>query len=314
MSHVGELKLVDIGIPQFLINEAEYEMIALDRPFLKPFVRKRSLDTHKGNYGHCLIIAGSEGKTGAAYLTAQAALRIGAGLVTLGLPKSLNDLMEVKLTEAMTLPLPETKERTISMDAWPEIEKFLPNIDSIAIGPGISQHPETGEFVRKLIKEANLPLIIDADGINLLVGGLDMIKDSGNCPVLTPHPGEMARLVGCSVPEVLEGRPEIVKKEAIKGKCYLVLKGYQTLMANPEGDLFINSTGNSGMASGGMGDVLTGMIAGLVAQGYSRQEAMLLAVYLHGLAGDLAVTVKGEEGLIATDLFDVLPHAIETLK
>jgi NAD(P)H-hydrate epimerase len=314
MDYVGELRLVDIGIPQFIVNEAEYEMIVLDRAFLAPLMRKRSPDTHKGNYGQCLIIAGSEGKTGAAYMTAQAALRIGAGLVTLALPRSLNHLMEVKLTEAMTLPLPETEERTISIEAWPKIEKFLPHVNTVAIGPGLSLHPETGELVRRIIKEVDLPLVIDADAINLLTGGLDLINESGHFPVLTPHPGEMARLIDCSVPEVLERRPGIVKKEAVRGKCYLVLKGHQTLMANPEGDLFLNSTGNPGMASGGMGDVLTGMIAGFMAQGYTREEAMLLSVYLHGLAGNLAVKVKGEEGLIATDLFDVLPNALETLK
>ncbi|MGA1842672.1 MAG: NAD(P)H-hydrate dehydratase [bacterium] len=314
MDYVGELRLVDIGIPRFIVDEAEYEMITLDRAFLAPLMHKRSPDTHKGDYGHCLIIAGSEGKTGAAYMTAQAALRMGAGLVTLALPKSLNDLMEVKLTEAMTLPLQETAERTISINAWPKIEEFLSRVDAVAIGPGLSQHPETGEFVRKIIKEADLPLVVDADAINLIAGELYLINESGHCPVLTPHPGEMARLTDCSVHDVLEGRPEIVKKEAVRGKCYLVLKGYQTIMANPEGDLFLNSTGNPGMASGGMGDVLTGMVAGFLAQGYPRQEAMLLAVYLHGLAGDLAAKVKGEEGLIATDLLDIIPDALAILK
>ena len=312
--HVGQLEVVDIGIPSFLTDEAEYDMIALDPPFLFPLFRKRPSDTHKGNYGHCLIIAGSEGKTGAAYLTAQAALRMGAGLVTLALPRSLNALMEVKLTEAMTLPLPETEGKSIALDAWPEIERFLPQVNTVAIGPGISLHPDTGNLVRRVLEGVNVPLVMDADAINHLQGGLDLISASGNAPVLTPHPGEMARLIGCSVAEVLEGRPGIVREKAKEGKCFLVLKGHRTLMASPDGDLFLNPTGNSGMASGGMGDVLTGMIAGLLAQGYPKQDAMLLAVYLHGFAGDLAAKERGKEGLIASDLFEELPKAVKILQ
>jgi NAD(P)H-hydrate epimerase len=200
------------------------------------------------------------------------------------------------------------------LDAWPKIKEHLPRISAIAIGPGFSQHPETGKFVHKLIQETDVPLVIDADAINLLAQELDAIHMSGKSPVLTPHPGEMARLIGCSVAEVLDGRPGIVREMAIKGKCYLVLKGYQTLMANPEGDLFLNPTGNSGMASGGMGDVLTGIIAGFLAQGYSKQEAMLLGVYIHGLAGDIAVKEKGEEALLAADLFNTFPDALQMLK
>lgn len=311
---VGQLEVVDIGIPGFLMDEAEYDMIALDPPFLSQLFRKRLSDTHKGNYGHCLVIAGSEGKTGAAYLTAQAALRMGAGLVTLALPRSLNALMEVKLTEAMTLPLPETEGKSVALDAWQEIERFLPRVNTVAIGPGISLHPDTRHLVRKVLEEVNLPLVMDADAINHLEGGLDLISASGNAPVLTPHPGEMARLIGCSVAEVLEGRPGIVRQKAMEGKCFMVLKGHRTLMASPDGDLFLNLTGNSGMASGGMGDVLTGMIAGLTAQGYPKKDAMLLAVYLHGLAGDLALESRGKEGLIASDLFAEIPRALKTLQ
>ncbi len=313
MDMVGDLRIVDIGIPDFLINENEYEIMALDLPFLAPFLKKRLPNTHKGNYGHCLIIAGSEGKTGAACLAAQAALRIGAGLVTLGIPASLNDIVEIKLTEAMTLPLPETEERTLSVRALPRITEILPRISSIAIGPGLSQNPETGELVRKMINEIGLPMVIDADAINLIAGEFDLIKKAGHTPVLTPHPGEMARLIGSSVVEVLSGRPDIVKQHATEGGCYLVLKGYHTLMANPGGDIFLNLTGNPGMATGGMGDILTGMMAGLMAQGYSKQDSMLLSVYIHGLAGDLAAEIKGEEGLIATDLFDTLPKALRLL-
>ncbi|MBN2373288.1 NAD(P)H-hydrate dehydratase [bacterium] len=314
MANVGELKVVDIGMPPFLVDEAEYEITYLDDSFLSPFVKMRMPDTHKGDYGHCLIIAGSEGKTGAAYLAAQAALRIGAGLVTLAIPESLNDIMEMKLTEAMTLPLPETQGRAVSVNAWPEIANILPRISSVAVGPGLSQDQDTAALVLKLINDVELPMVIDADALNLISGRLDLIKRAGHSPILTPHPGEMSRLIGSSVPEVLEGRPGIVRRYAIEGNCYLLLKGCRTLMANPDGDMFLNPTGNPGMASGGMGDVLTGMIAGLLSQGYPKQDAMLLGVYLHGLSGDLASQLKGEEGLIASDLFDTLPQAILKLK
>ncbi|MGA1797038.1 MAG: NAD(P)H-hydrate epimerase, partial [bacterium] len=215
MGHVGTLTVVDIGIPPFLVDEAVCAMTALDRPFLTALVRRRSPDSHKGTYGHCLIIAGSEGKTGAAYLAAQGALRIGAGLVSLALPRSLNDIMEVKLTEAMTIPLPETAGRAIAPEAWDALSPHISKFSAIVVGPGLSQHPGTGEFVRTLVSEAAAPLVIDADALNLIAGGLDLVKQSGHAPILTPHPGEMARLIGSTVSEVLEGRPEIVRQEAV---------------------------------------------------------------------------------------------------
>jgi len=314
MGLIGTLKVADIGIPPFLIDEALCAMTALDRPFLAPLVRRRSPDSHKGTYGHCLVIAGSEGKTGAAYLAAQGGLRIGAGLVSLALPRSLNDIMEVKLTEAMTIPLPETAGRTIAPEAWDALSQHISKFSAIVIGPGLSQDPGTGEFVRTLMGKTAVPLVIDADALNLIAGRLDLVKQSGLAPILTPHPGEMARLTGSTVSEVLDGRPEIIRKEAERGACHLLLKGYQSLMATPDGELFVNTTGNPGMASGGTGDVLSGMIGGLLAQGYARRDAMLLGVYLHGLAGDIAAAIKGEEGLIATDLLDAIPEAFESLK
>lgn len=312
-NNVGELRIVDIGIPDFLINETPYAMMTLDDTLLAPLLKVRLSDTHKGDYGHCLILAGSEGKTGAAYMAAAAALRAGAGLVTLGIPQSLNEIMAVKLTEAMTLPLSETPDKTISAKAWQKIVDFLPRVNSIAVGPGLSQNQETGELVQRIVTEIKMPMVIDADGINLLAGRFDLVRESGNAPILTPHPGEMARLIGCKTADLVSNRLEIVKEQAVDKGCYLLLKGHNTLIVNPKGEIFINSTGNPGMASGGMGDILTGMIAGLIAQGYSKEDATLLSVYLHGLAGDIAVKTKCEECLLATDLFDTLPLAFKML-
>jgi len=311
---VGELRIIDIGIPDFLVKESEYEIMALDLAFLNPLINERGRDTHKGDYGHCLIIAGSEGKTGAAFMAAEAALRAGAGLITLGIPKSLNHIMEIKLTEVMTLPLPETADGRISEGAWIKIKEILPRINSIAIGPGLSQNTETGRLIQRIVADVEVPIVLDADAINLVAGRPDLIKGARTQLILTPHPGEMARLIGCEVAQVLSERPYIVQEKAIEMGCYLLLKGFQTLMATPGGDLYVNPTGNPGMASGGMGDVLTGMIAGLLAQGYNRRDSMLLSAYIHGLAGDIAAGIYGEEGLAATDLFDTMPRAFKILK
>jgi NAD(P)H-hydrate epimerase len=275
-----------------------------------PFLPSRDRNAHKGQFGHLFVLSGSVGKTGAAAMVCQGALRVGTGLITLGIPESLNPIMEVKLTEPMTEPLPETKERTLSLAGHGQIINLLAGKSALAIGPGLSQHPETTRLVQKVIRSINLPAVIDADGLNAFAGKLDLIRKSQKELILTPHPGEMARILGTSVPEVQKNRIEVAREFAQKYGVILVLKGARSLVASPAGDVFINPTGNPGMASGGMGDVLTGMIGGYLAQGLPSLEAAKLGVYLHGLAGDFVAHQKGERGMAAMDLVEEIPKIL----
>lgn len=290
---------------------------------IRDILLKRRPDTHKGDYGHVLVIAGSVGMTGAAYLTAQAALLSGSGLVTLGIPKSLNTILARKLTEVMTKPLPETKRQSLNLKAFSEIKKFIvarkPNV--LAIGPGLSQNKETQALVRKIVSKVNLPMVIDADGLNMLAGHLKILKSVGRwtmdegrgTKIITPHPGEMARLLGTTVKKVQKDRKYIAKKAASEYNIIVVLKGHKTVVAAPDGRVYVNTTGNPGMASAGCGDVLTGMIASLVGQGIETFEAAKLGVYLHGLAGDIAVKKTGQASLRATDLLNNISKAIKRI-
>ena len=270
----------------------------------------RSPHTHKGDVGHVFVIAGSQGFTGAATLCSLAALRIGAGLVTLGIPKSLNDVMEVKLTEVMTKPLPETKARSLSLQALPELLSVIERMDAVALGPGLSQEPQTKQLVRQLLPKITKPCVVDADGLNALAEELPVLKRLALPVILTPHPGEMARLIKQSTEDVQRDRERIAKEFAMRYRVVVVLKGYRTIVADIDGSLFINETGNPGMASGGMGDVLTGMIAGLLGQRLSLFDAARLGVHLHGLAGDFVAAEQGQVGLIASDLLGRIPLAI----
>jgi NAD(P)H-hydrate epimerase len=277
---------------------------------------KRKPDTHKGDYGHVFVLAGSVGLTGAAYLTAQAALLAGSGLVTLGIPKSLNAIMARKLTEVMTLPLPETAAQSFSRKAFSEIKRFSGKADVLAVGPGLSQNKETQALVRDVISKIDRPVVIDADGLNAITGHLGILRiprSERQEPILTPHPGEMARLVGKTVKFIQANRKKIAKEFAKKYNVILVLKGHRTIVASPDGKVYINKTGNPGMASGGAGDVLTGMIASFLGQGLSGFDAAKFGVYVHGLAGDIAAKEKGQLSLIATDLLNKLPEAFKKL-
>ena len=270
----------------------------------------RHPDTHKGDVGRVVVVAGSVGLTGAAALCSEAALRAGAGLVTLALPKSLNDLMAVKLTEVMTTPLPETKGRSLSLSALPELVSLLDRADAAAIGPGLSQHPQTKQLVRQLLPRVVKPCVVDADGLNALAEDVDLLKRRDVPAVLTPHPGEMGRMIRLSAGDVQRDRERIASEFAKKYRVIVALKGHRTIVANVDGECYVNDTGNPGMASGGMGDVLTGLIAGLLGQGLAAFEAARLGVYLHGLAGDLAAKERGQVGLIASDLLARIPLAI----
>lgn len=265
---------------------------------------------HKGEAGRVFLLAGSVGMSGAAALCAMGALRVGAGLVTLGIPKSLHDPMVEKLTEAMLKVLPETKEGSLGLQGFPEIVSTIERMDAAGIGPGLSQHSQTKELVRQLLPKIHKSLVLDADGLNAVAEEIDVLKRLALPIILTPHPGEMGRLSRLSAEDVQRDRERTAKEFAKKYKVVVVLKGHRTVVASFDGSVYVNETGNPGMASGGSGDVLTGMIAGLLGQRLSLFDAARLGVYLHGLAGDLAAKDRGEIGLIASDIVDRIPQAI----
>lgn len=270
----------------------------------------RRPDVHKGELGRVFVVAGSTGLTGAAALCSLGALRAGAGLVTLGIPKSLHPVMAAKLTEVMTRPLPETKEFTLSMQALPDLVAFSEQADVVAIGPGLSQHPQTKQLVRQLLPRITKPCVVDADGLNALAEEPHLLKRLVQSVIITPHPGEMGRLISLSAAQVQQNRERIAKEFATRYRTTVVLKGHRTVVASVDGTIDVNDTGNPGMASGGMGDVLTGLIAGLVGQAVAPFDAARLGVYLHGLAGDMVAASRGQVGLIASDLLATIPLAI----
>ncbi|MCK4261602.1 NAD(P)H-hydrate dehydratase [bacterium] len=307
----GELTIADIGIPKELSGKGKVNLLTADD--IRPILPQRRGDSHKGDYGHVLVLAGSTGLTGAAALTSLGALRSGAGLVTLGIAESLNPIMEVKLTEVMTKPLPETKDGTLSLKAEEGILRLVKKIDTLAIGPGLSTSEETSELVRRLITKVEKPMVIDADGINAISGNISILKNAPGPRIITPHPGEMARLIGRSKEEVQNDRIGISQEVAEETAATVVLKGARTIISDSESNVYVNPTGNPGMASGGMGDVLTGMIASFLGQGLGEIESAQVGVYLHGLAADIAREKKGELALIATDILDSLSEAIKQL-
>jgi len=309
---VGEVKVIDIGIPKKLVEEEKIPTYLLEKNRIEEWLSiPRNPNTHKGDYGHLLVIAGSVGKTGAAAMACQAALRMGAGLVTLAIPKSLNSIMEVKLTEVMTEPLPETPKQTLSLRAFSTLVRLCENKRAVIIGPGLGTFKETQSLVLKLIKALDLPIVLDADGLTALATQPKILPMTNRSLILTPHPGEMARLIRSQVKEVLDDRIGLSRNFSQSQHVHLVLKGHPTLISTPKGEVFINPTGNPGMASGGTGDVLTGMIGGLVCQGFDILSSVQIAVYLHGMAGDEGAREKGEKSLIATDIVEKIPTLLK---
>jgi NAD(P)H-hydrate epimerase len=274
----------------------------------------RLASSHKGTYGHAGILAASVGKTGAAALAARAALRTGAGLVTVGVPASVNDVLEAKLLEAMTTPLPETKARTLGRAGLDRILAFMQARTAIAIGPGLSTHPETVELVQALMKHLDRPSVLDADALNALASRAALLTQCKIPPILTPHPGEMARLeVDATSQSVNADRLGTARRFARERGVFLVLKGARTVVSRPDGLVMVCPTGNPGMATAGTGDVLTGMIVGLLAQGVPSWEAACAATFLHGAAGDLAARRLGLAGMIAGDLVEQIPYALKAV-
>ncbi|MBN3039961.1 MAG: NAD(P)H-hydrate dehydratase [Candidatus Omnitrophica bacterium] len=271
---------------------------------------RRKTDTHKGDYGHVLIVGGSSGLTGAVCLAGRSCLKSGAGLVTAGVPESLNTIFETKLTEVMTLCLP-CERGCLSQSAFPLLSKFIEKIDVLVLGPGASLSKTTQVLMRKIISQINKPMVIDADAITALSFDLSILdKRKAKDIVLTPHLGEFSRLIKKDKQVIKKKRKELVKNFSIRYNLSLVLKGHRTLISSAN-KLIENKTGNPGMATAGMGDVLSGIIAAFIAQGFNAHEAAKTAVYLHGLAADLAVKDKTENCLIASDVIDYLPKAFK---
>lgn len=272
-------------------------------------IAKRRAESHKGEYGKVLVIAGSRGMTGAAYLTSQAALRSGSGLVVCAVPESLNTIMEAKLTEVMTLPLPEGKEHWLTERSVEKILEFSETCDAVALGPGMGSHESTRRLIRILVEKLTPPIVLDADGINAFGGDPRALALRTGRMVITPHPGEMARLTGHTAVEVQESRISTARSVAEVTGCTVCLKGHRTVVSSFDGAIYTNTTGNSGMATAGTGDVLTGMIASFLGQGLDDFGAAVSAVFLHGLSGDIAAEKIGPFSLIAGDLIDHLPEA-----
>ena len=315
----GKLEVVDIGFPEQVVDAQNIKVNWTSATQASQWMPSRPPSSHKGSYGRVLVVAGSTGMTGAAALASEAALRAGAGLVTLATPKHLNPILEGLLPEVMTLPLPETDAGSLAVSATSPILECAEQTKSIlAIGPGLSQHPETVSLVQQLIREnreqgLDLRMVIDADGLNALAQASEIIAFLNDEAVLTPHPGEMARLAQTPIPTLEADRIGTAQQFASEHGVTLVFKGAPTVTSTPNGNLWINSTGNPGMATGGMGDVLTGVIAGLMAQGISSERAAALGVYLHGLAGDTAAERLGMHGLTASDVLKAVPQAISSL-
>ncbi|MFQ5829836.1 MAG: NAD(P)H-hydrate dehydratase [Candidatus Methylomirabilia bacterium] len=305
----GQVQVVDIGIPHSAVSEgtSTFRLEASDIASLLP---PRAPDAHKGTFGHLLVVAGSLGKTGAAAMAGRAALRSGVGLVTIAAPVSQQPVIAALGMETMTEPLPETAGQAIAQKAKDRILELAARADAVALGPGLSLDPETQVLVRELVREVERPMVVDADGLTALAGHLDLLRDAPAPRCLTPHPGEMARLLGVPVKDVQADRIETVRAFCRRLGVFLVLKGAESVIGDPDGKILLNPTGNPGMASGGSGDVLTGMTGNFLARGLKPLLALQAGVFLHGLAGDLARGDKGEEGLIAGDILEAIPRAI----
>jgi len=306
----GDLVIADIGIPGAVIDELEGPSLELlTRERMRELVPARAADSHKGDFGRVLVIAGSVGRTGAAHLAATGALRSGAGLVTIATPKSCLPIVAAMMPEYMTIPLDETDAGTIDFAAADRILDF--KADVIALGPGLGQDPSTAAFVHAVVERSGVPLVLDADALNAFAGDPDRLMGRDGVDVIvTPHPGEMARLLNLTIEQVQADRLEHARDFAASHRCHVVLKGHRTVVAGPEGRAFVNLTGNAGMATGGTGDLLTGMIAAWFAQLLDAEGACKLAVYLHGTAGDLADADEGDVALLPTDIAARLGDAV----
>lgn len=311
--YTGKLFIIDIGIPPHIVRSARPGHQLLTAAWILSLMPARSSRSHKGQTGHVLVAAGSTGKTGAAIMTAAAAMRAGAGLVTLAIPESINDVVETRALEVMTRPMAESEKGILGKNNTEDLISLLSDKACLALGPGLGTADTTRILVSDLIQHSPVPVVLDADGLNNLASNTGMLQKRRSEIILTPHPGEMSRLTGISTAEIQADRVAAARNFARTHKVHLVLKGARTVIAHPGGQVHVNPTGNSGMASGGMGDVLTGMIAGFLAQGVLPENACHLGVYLHGAAADMLAQSRGPFGYLAGEVMDHLPDTINAL-
>lgn len=310
-AHTGELIVSDIGTKEFFLNNAQMEVLQdTDAQALLP---ARKMDTHKGTYGHAVIFAGSKGMAGAGELSAKAALRSGVGLVTLCTPACLWEVYQKKLTEAMVLPLPEKDGMLCENSLNEKAKSLILKAKSIAFGPGVGISDETTMLLRNILTNFSIPIVVDADGLSIIASHLSWLRETKASVILTPHVGEMARLLDVAVDEIVKRPMLFTKKLACETNAVVLLKSATSVIASPNEDLTFNVVGNPGMATGGSGDVLTGIVASLLAQGLSAYDSARLGAYLHGCAGDLAAAQMGYSALIASDEVDNLPKVLKRL-
>ncbi|MDH3973816.1 MAG: NAD(P)H-hydrate dehydratase [Deltaproteobacteria bacterium] len=311
--YVGQLEVADIGVPYALLEDREKKTSLILKADVEEILLPREADSHKGSYGHLLVVAGSGGKSGAAVMAGKSALRSGAGLVTVAAPSSINSILETNLTEVMTESLSDVDGGFLGSGAVKKALYLLKDKSALVLGPGLSREEESGTFVRAIMEKLSIPAVLDADALWHLSAHTGLISKCKAPLILTPHPGEMATILGISSKEVQQDRLNIARSFAADFECYLILKGARTLVASPEGDVFINMTGNAGMATAGTGDVLCGIVGSLLGQGYSALESALAGVYIHGEAGDRIAEEKGEAGLIATDIIERFPEVFREM-
>lgn len=303
----GTLHITDIGIIKDLVEKANIKTRLFQLKDFNKILKKRPPNGHKGTFGHLLTVTGSKGKSGASGLVSAGALRSGVGLVTAATPSSLQKELASRFFEHMTEPLPETTANTLSMDALTRIKELAVGKKAVVAGPGLGIQTETMELARRLVAEIPVTLIADADMLTAIGTEHDILRNAPAPRILTPHPGEMSRLTGISTAEVQSNRIEITRELAVSTGSYVVLKGAASVCAAPDGQVSINSTGNSGMGTGGMGDVLAGVIGGLSAQGYNPWDALRMGVFSHGRAGDLLYKIRGNSpGYLASELTEQL--------
>lgn len=317
----GKVSVIDIGVPNHVIEEENINLNLITEEEVKKMLPKRPGDAYKGTCGRVVLIAGATGLTGAASLASLSSLRAGAGMAILGIPQSLNPILEIKLTEVMTKPLPDVRKKgALALRGLGEIRELLKWGDCCALGPGLGQHFETIELVRRLVAKITMPTVIDADGLNAIAKDVSILKECQAPLILTPHIGELSRLNGVPIGEIAKDRIKYASDFAKEYNCVLVFKGAPTIISEPGGQTYVNPTGNAGMATAGSGDVLTGIIVGLLAQilmlrkGEDIRKIMLdsalAGVYIHGLSGDLAKAEKGEMGMIAGDMMEKIPYVL----
>lgn len=309
----GELHVVPIGLPLDSAQSVGVQAFTLDVNEAAGMLKERPAEGHKGTFGRVAVVAGSTGMTGAAYLCAMAALRSGAGLVTLGIPASLNNILENKLTEVMTKPLPDNGTGCLQEEALDDILDLVRDADVLAIGPGLGKSGAVFEVLRNILGRTHISIVLDADGLNHISRDINLLKKHLGPVVITPHPGEMARLTGLNVAQIVQSPVEVAQKFSQETGVVVLLKGATTVVCHPDGQIYLNTTGNSGMATAGSGDVLTGIIAGFIAQGYEPFDAAVLGAFVHGYAGDLASEVHGQAGMVAGDILGTVPLALKNM-